>query len=88
MKYICEDCSKIFDTEKNALDCEKKHKEEKIRQAKLAEQKQARTDTIKADFEKLLADIKEFEKDYGNFKFNSEDRKIFNSLPLDFYFWI
>lgn len=84
MKYICEDCSKIFDTEKEALNCEKVHKEEKVRKAKIAEQKQERLDEINKDMDNLFKKIEKYQKDYGSIRLYGRNRDLFNW----FYDWL
>ena len=65
MKYCTDDGKHIFDTEKELFDFEKKVKAEREAKAKLAEEKQARKDEIKADYEKLFKKITKYTNDYN-----------------------
>lgn len=71
MDYISKDRQKIG-TKEEVLEYEAKVEAEKAKKAKLAEEKQARKDEIKADYEALLDSIAQYNKDYNEpVKFNS-----------------
>lgn len=55
MKYCCEECNERFDTENEALDCERKHIENAEKRKRFTEEKSTR-----------LAEIKEMVTQYNN----------------------
>lgn len=63
--YVCSDCGKSYDSEDKALACEKAHDNERKRKEKLKVEKEARLEVIRAQYEKLLADIRKFNEDYA-----------------------
>lgn len=60
MLYCCETCGKRYSTEKEALDCERVHAEEKARKEALAKTREDRLN-------ELNNDIKAFEEKYNKF---------------------
>ena len=65
MKYCTDDGRHIFDTEQELSDYEEKVKAEKIERARLLEEKQARKDEIRTDYETLLDKVERYKKDYA-----------------------
>lgn len=63
--YVCSDCGKSYDNEAKALACEEAHASERKRKEKLQAEKEARLEAIRAQYEKLLADIRKFNEDYA-----------------------
>lgn len=63
--YVCSDCGKSYDNEAKALACEEAHASERQRKEKLQAEKEARLEAIRAQYEKLLADIRKFNEDYA-----------------------
>lgn len=46
MKYICETCGKVFDSEDKCVACEKVHREEQERKVKLKAEKEKRVKEV------------------------------------------
>lgn len=67
MLYCCENCGKKYNTEEQALECERVHKEEKARQEELAKEKETRTQDIEKSIKTLENDIEKFYEDYGTY---------------------
>lgn len=68
MKYICENCKKIFDYEDKALECERKHREEQARLEKLkteCEIRRKEVDEAYVNYKKLR---EKYIEDYGFYK--------------------
>lgn len=63
--YVCSDCGKSYDNEAKALACEEAHASERKRKEKLQAEKEARLEAIRAQYKKLLADIRKFNEDYA-----------------------
>ena len=63
--YICSDCGKSYDSEAKAIACEEAHDSERKRKEKLKAEKEARLEAIRAQYEKLLSDIRKFNEDYA-----------------------
>lgn len=63
--YVCSDCGKSYSSEAEALACEKAHDNERKRKEKLQAEKKARLEAIRAQYEKLLTDIHQFNEDYA-----------------------
>lgn len=63
--YVCSDCGKSYDNEAKALACEEAHASERKRKEKLQAEKEARLEAIRAQYEKLLSDIRKFNEDYA-----------------------
>lgn len=63
--YVCSDCGKSYDNEAKALACEEAHASERKRKEKLQAEKKARLETIRAQYDKLLEDIRKFNEDYA-----------------------
>ena len=63
--YVCSDCGKSYDSEAKALACEEAHANERKRKEKLKVEKGKRLEDIRAQYEKLLADIRKFNEDYA-----------------------
>ena len=59
--FECNDCGKFYSSEAEALACEKAHDSERKRKEKLKAEKEA----IRAQYEKLLSDIRKFNEDYA-----------------------
>ena len=64
MLYCCETCGKKYNTEEQALKCERVHEEEKARQEELAKEKETRIEDIKEEIKILESKIEKFHKDY------------------------
>ena len=63
--FECNDCGKFYSSEAEALACEKAHDSERKRKEKLKAEKEARLEAIRAQYEKLLSDIRKFNEDYA-----------------------
>lgn len=63
--YVCSDCGKSYDNEAKALACEEAHASERKRKEKLQAEKEARLEAIRAQYKKLLSDIRKFNEDYA-----------------------
>ena len=63
--YVCSDCGQSYDSEAKALACEEAHDNERKRKEKLKAEKEARLEAIRAQYEKLLSDIRKFNEDYA-----------------------
>lgn len=63
--FECNDCGKFYGSEAEALACEETHASERKRKEKLQAEKKARLEAIRAQYEKLLSDIRKFNEDYA-----------------------
>lgn len=63
--YVCSDCGKSYDSEAKALACEEAHANERKRKENLQAEKKVRLEAIRAQYEKLLEDIRKFNDDYA-----------------------
>ena len=88
MLYCCETCGKRYNTEEEALDCEKAHAEEKAKREQLSKAKSDREKEVDSLFKTFYDAYKSFYNDYGVFpeisggfnKFSPLERIIFNML--------
>lgn len=67
MLYCCETCGKRYSTEKEALDCEKVHAEEKAKREQLSKAKSDREKEVDGLFKTFYDAYKSFYNDYGTF---------------------
>ena len=67
MLYCCEVCKATYNTEHDALDCEKRHAEEKAKREELNKQRDERVDEIKSDYKALHEKVEKYRKDYGTY---------------------
>lgn len=65
MLYCCEVCKTTYNTEYDALDCEKRHAEEKAKREELDRQRNERVDEIKDIISTLKSKVEDFKNDYG-----------------------
>lgn len=82
MKYCTDDGKRVFDTEQEVFDYEKKVKAEKEERAKRLKDKEARKDEIKAIYQNLIEKAKQYNEDYNEslaFTTNSPINGIFTS---------
>ena len=63
MKYMADD-GKVFECERAAKAHDEKIKAEKAKQKQLEEDKQARKDEIKADYDTLMKKVEQYSMDY------------------------
>lgn len=63
--FECNDCGKFYGSEAEALACEEAHDNERKRKEKLKAEKEARLEAIRAQYEKLLSDVRKFNEDYS-----------------------
>ena len=85
MLYCCETCGKRYSTEKEALDCERVHSEEKAKREKLLKAREDRVKEVNSLFKTFYDAYKSFYKDYGVFpeinggfnKFSPLEKMIF-----------
>ena len=85
MLYCCETCGKKFTTEKQALDCEKVHVEEKAKKEELLKAGEDRVKEVNRLFKSFYDTYKSFYNDYGVFpeinggfnKFSPLEKMIF-----------
>ena len=88
MLYCCETCGKRYSTEKEALDCERVHAEEKAKKEELVKARDDRVKEVNSLFKTFYDAYKSFHNDYGVFpeisdgfnKFSPLERIIFNML--------
>ena len=77
MLYCCETCGKRYSTEEQALDCERVHAEEKVREEKLLKARDDREKEVNSLFKTFYDAYKSFYNDYGTFpKLDGEFNKI------------
>lgn len=67
MLYCCETCGKRYSTEKEALDCEKVHAEEKAKREQLSKARSDREKEVDGLFKTFYNAYKSFYNDYGTF---------------------
>lgn len=60
MKYICEKCKKIYDTQDEAIECEKRHEVEEIQKKQIAAERDALEKEINAKIKAYYEKYKEF----------------------------
>ena len=80
MKYYCEDCGKIYDTENEVMACEAKHREAKKIAEEKETQKEKRWDEVcvaKKRYDELYA---EYVHDYG-----TRVKRVKYYPPLDLF---
>ena len=85
MLYCCETCGKRYSTEKEALDCEKLHAEEKVKRDELSKARDDREKEVNGYFKAFYDAYKKFYNDYGVFpeisggfnKFSPLEKMIF-----------
>ena len=85
MLYCCETCGKRYSTEKEALDCERVHAEEKAKREELVKAREDRAKEVNSLFKTFYDSYKSFYNDYGVFpeinggfnKFSPLERIIF-----------
>ena len=81
MLYCCETCGKKFNTEEQALDCERVHVEEKAKREELSKAREDRVKEVNNLFKTFYDAYKSFYNDYGVFP---DVRYEFNkSSPLE-----
>ena len=88
MLYCCETCGKKFTAEKEALNCERVHVEEKAKKEKLLKAEDDREKEVDSLFKTFYDAYKSFYNDYGVFpdvryefnKFSPLEKIIFNML--------
>ena len=88
MLYCCETCGKRYSTEKEALDCERVHAEERAKKEELSKAREDRVKEVDNLFKTFYDAYKSFYRDYGVFpeisggfnKFSPLERIIFNML--------
>ena len=83
MLYCCETCGKRYSTEKEALDCERVHAEEKAKREQLSKAKEDRINEIKEDYKALNDKCEQYFKDYGIYPNLSRSTNI---NPFSFLF--
>ena len=77
MLYCCETCGKRYSTEKEALDCERVHAEEKAKKEELSKAREDRAKEVNSLFKTFYDAYKSFYNDYGTFpKLDGEFNKI------------
>ena len=67
MLYCCETCGKRYSTEKEALDCEKVHAEEKAKREQLSKARSDREKEVDGLFKTFYDAYESFYNDYGIF---------------------
>lgn len=67
MLYCCENCGKRYSTEKEALDCERVHAEEKAKRDELVKAREDRVKEVDSLFKTFYDTYKSFYNDYGVF---------------------
>ena len=67
MLYCCGECGKTYNTEEEALDCEKAHAEEKAKREQLSKAKSDREKEVDGLFKTFYDAYKSFYNDYGTF---------------------
>ena len=85
MLYCCETCGKRYSTEKEALDCERVHAEEKAKRDELVKAREGREKEVNSLFKTFYDAYKSFYNDYGVFpeisggfnKFSPLEKMIF-----------
>ena len=85
MLYCCETCGKRYSTEKEALDCERVHAEEKAKRDELVKARDDREKEVNGYFKAFYDAYKKFYNDYGVFpeisggfnKFSPLEKMIF-----------
>ena len=88
MLYCCETCGKRYSTEKEALDCERVHAEEKAKREQLSKAKLDREKEVNSLFKTFYDAYKSFYNDYGIYplingefsKFSPLERIVFSML--------
>ena len=83
MLYCCETCDKRYSTEKEALNCERVHAEEKAKRKQLSKVKEDRINEIKEDYKALNEKCEQYFKDYGIYPNLSRSTNI---NPFSFLF--
>ena len=86
MLYCCETCAKRYSTEKEALDCERVHAEEKAKREELSKARDDRVKEVNSLFKTFYDAYKSFYNDYGTYplidgefsKFSPLERIIFS----------
>lgn len=72
-RFICDECGKIYDVKEDALRCETKHAEEKLRQKSLNESREQRKEEIKKALSKYNDLVSSYISDYGKLELSSAD---------------
>lgn len=67
MLYCCETCGKRYNTDEEALNCERVHAEEKARREQLSKAKSDREKEVDGLFKTFYDAYKSFYNDYGVF---------------------
>lgn len=65
MYYGCETCGQRYFTEHDALDCEKRHAEEKAKREEMDKQRNERLKEIESDWNKLVEKVSQYRNDYN-----------------------
>ena len=85
MLYCCETCGKRYSIEKEALDCERVHAEEKAKREELVKAREDRVKEVNSLFDTFYDAYKSFYNDYGTYpeissgfnKFSPLEKMIF-----------
>lgn len=88
MLYCCETCGKRYSTEKEALDCERVHAEERAKKEELLKTREDRAKEVDSLFKTFYDAYKSFYNDYGTYplingefsKFSPLERIVFSML--------
>lgn len=88
MLYCCEVCKATYNTEYDALDCEKRHAEEKAKREELDRQRNERVDEIKDIISTLKSKVDDFKNDYGFYPTEAiAGKRYANLLDSIIFYW-
>lgn len=88
MLYCCEVCKTTYNTEHDALDCEKRHAEEKAKREELDKQRNERVDEIKDIISTLKSKVDDFKNDYGFYPTEAiAGKRYANLLDSIIFYW-
>lgn len=85
MKYYCEKCGKVFDSEDKCLECENKHIEEEQRKNKLKEEKSQRWNEVQLAYKNASDLLEKYYNDYGeshNSKMHTSPLSLFDIFDI------
>ena len=88
MYYGCETYGQRYFTEHDALDCEKRHAEEKAKREEMDKQRTERVDEIKDIISTLKDKIDNFKNDYGFYPTEAiAGKRYANLLDSIIFYW-
>ena len=80
MKYVCETCGKVFDSEEKCISCENGHRVEQERKRRLANEKESRIKEVNDAYKKAEELRDKLIKDYPGIYVRPHDDTLFNII--------